>query len=56
MSQTILSLKDVSIYQDSNLVLADINLDVHKGDFIYFIGKTGSGKRSFLKILYADIP
>ncbi|WMW77132.1 ATP-binding cassette domain-containing protein [Flavobacterium sp. 20NA77.7] len=56
MSQTILSLKDVSIYQDSNLVLADINLDVHKGDFIYFIGKTGSGKSSFLKILYADIP
>lgn len=56
MNQTILSLKDVSIYQDSNLVLADINLDVHKGDFIYFIGKTGSGKSSFLKILYADIP
>ncbi|MEY2702792.1 MAG: putative cell division ATP-binding protein FtsE [Bacteroidota bacterium] len=56
MSQTILSLKDVSIYQDSNLVLAEINLDVHKGDFIYFIGKTGSGKSSFLKILYADIP
>ena len=56
MSQTILSLKDVSIYQDSNLVLADINLDVHKGDFIYFIGKTGSGKSSFLKILYADLP
>lgn len=56
MSQTILSLKNVSIYQDSNLVLADINLDVQKGDFIYFIGKTGSGKSSFLKILYADIP
>lgn len=56
MSQTILSLKDVSIYQDSNLVLEDINLDVQKGDFIYFIGKTGSGKSSFLKILYADIP
>lgn len=56
MSQTILSLKNVSIYQDSNLVLADINLDVHKGDFIYFIGKTGSGKSSFLKILYADLP
>lgn len=56
MTQTILSLKDVSIYQDSNLVLADINLDVHKGDFIYFIGKTGSGKSSFLKILYADLP
>lgn len=56
MSQTILSLKNVSIYQDSNLVLADINLDVQKGDFIYFIGKTGSGKSSFLKILYADLP
>lgn len=55
MSQTILSLKDVSIYQDNNLVVSDINLDVNKGDFIYFIGKTGSGKSSFLKVLYGDL-
>lgn len=55
MSQTILSLKDVSIYQDNQLVVSDINLDVNKGDFIYFIGKTGSGKSSFLKVLYGDL-
>lgn len=56
MSQTILSLKDVSIYQENNLVLSDISLNVYKGDFIYFIGKTGSGKSSFLKVLYGDLP
>lgn len=56
MSQTILSLKDVSIYQENNLVLSDISLNVNKGDFIYFIGKTGSGKSSFLKVLYGDLP
>jgi len=56
MSQTILNLKNVSIYQEHQLVLSDINLDVYKGDFIYFIGKTGSGKSSFLKILYVDLP
>jgi cell division transport system ATP-binding protein len=56
MSQTILSLKDVSIYQENNLILSDINLEVQKGEFLYFIGKTGSGKSSFMKVLYADLP
>ena len=56
MSQTILSLKNVSIYQENNLILSDINLDVQKGEFLYFIGKTGSGKSSIMKVLYADLP
>ena len=56
MSQTILSLKDVSIYQENNLILSDINLEVQKGEFLYFIGKTGSGKSSIMKVLYADLP
>lgn len=56
MSQTILSLKNVSIYQENNLILSDINLEVQKGEFLYFIGKTGSGKSSFMKTLYADLP
>ena len=56
MSQTILSLKDVTIYQENNVVLANVNLDVKNGDFIYIIGKTGSGKSSFMKTLYADLP
>ncbi len=56
MSQTILSLKDVSIKQEGTVILSEINLEVKHGDFIYFIGKTGSGKSSFLKVLYADLP
>ena len=55
MSQTILSLKDVSIFQEKNPILTNINLEVNKGEFIYLIGKTGAGKSSFLKTLYADL-
>jgi cell division transport system ATP-binding protein len=55
MSQPVLSLKNVTIYQDNNAVLSDINLEVNHGEFIYIIGKTGSGKSSFMKTLYADL-
>lgn len=55
MSQAVLSLKNVTIYQDHNPVLKDINLDVNHGEFLYIIGKTGSGKSSFMKTLYADL-
>lgn len=55
MSQPVLSLKNVTIYQDNNAVLSDINLDINHGEFIYIIGKTGSGKSSFMKTLYADL-
>lgn len=56
MSQTILSLHNVTIYQEGNKILSDINLDVKHGEFLYVIGKTGSGKSSFMKTLYADLP
>ncbi len=56
MSQLVLSLKDVSIYQEGKVILSNINLDVNHGEFIYIIGKTGSGKSSFMKTLYADLP
>ena len=56
MSEQILALKNVTIYQENNPVLSNINLEVSPGEFIYIIGKTGSGKSSFMKTLYADLP
>jgi len=56
MNETILNLKEVAVYQKENLVLNDITLEVKKGEFVYLIGKTGSGKSSFMKTLYADLP
>ncbi|MEQ5789683.1 ATP-binding cassette domain-containing protein [Muricauda sp. NFXS6] len=56
MPETIVKLKDVAIFQNENLVLNEIDLEVKKGEFVYVIGKTGSGKSSFMKTLYADLP
>ncbi len=56
MSEPILSLKDVTVFQKENMILSDVSLDVKKGEFVYLIGKTGSGKSSFMKTLYADLP
>lgn len=54
-AQNIVSLKQANIYQGSNLVLNNVNLEVDKGEFIYLIGKTGTGKSSLLKTLYGDL-
>lgn len=56
MSHPVLQFKDASIFQGDSLVLSDVNVEINKGDFVYLIGKTGSGKSSFMKTLYADIP
>ncbi|WP_431122902.1 cell division ATP-binding protein FtsE [Flagellimonas flava] len=56
MSETILKLQDVAVFQNENLILNHITLQVKKGEFVYVIGKTGSGKSSFMKTLYADLP
>jgi len=56
MSEPVLSLKNASIYQRESLILSDVNVEVNKGDFVYLIGKTGTGKSSFMKTLYGDIP
>lgn len=56
MSESVLSLKNVSIYQSNKVILSNINLEVKHGEFIYIIGKTGTGKSSFIKTLYADLP
>jgi cell division transport system ATP-binding protein len=53
---SVVSLKHAQIYQSGNtLVLSDVNFDIAKGEFVYLIGKTGSGKSSLLKTLYADL-
>jgi cell division transport system ATP-binding protein len=56
MSQPVLSLKNVTIYQENKVILSQVNLDVNHGEFLYIIGKTGSGKSSFMKTLYGDLP
>ncbi|MFL1897396.1 cell division ATP-binding protein FtsE [Aquimarina sp. 2-A2] len=56
MSNSVLNLKNASIYQRESLILSDVNVDVNKGDFVYLIGKTGTGKSSFMKTLYGDLP
>ena len=55
MLETILSLENVNIYQEGNAILSNVNLNVKHGEFLYIIGKTGSGKSSFMKTLYGDL-
>ena len=56
MSEAVIKLEKVNIYQGANLVLRDVNLQVNKGEFVYLVGKTGTGKSSLLKTLYGDLP
>lgn len=55
-SDPVVRVKEASIFQDHNTVLGDISFDVDKGEFTFLIGRTGSGKSSLLKTLYADLP
>jgi len=52
---TLIELRNIDVYQKDLLVLSDVNLTIKKGDFVYFVGVTGSGKSSLLKVLYADL-
>lgn len=56
MPETIVKLQDAAIFQEQNLVLNNVTLQVRKGEFVYVIGRTGSGKSSFMKTLYGDLP
>ena len=55
MSEKIVELRHANIYQGDNLVLQDVNITVNKGEFVYLVGKTGTGKSSLLKTLYGDL-
>lgn len=55
-SEPVLSVKNVTIYQEQIPVLSNVNFDIQKGEFVYLIGRTGGGKSSLLKTLYADLP
>lgn len=52
----VISFEAASIFQDDHLVLSGVNLDVKKNEFIYLIGKVGSGKTSLIKTINAEIP
>lgn len=55
MLQSIISLRNANIYQGKALILNEVQFQVNKSEFVYLIGKTGSGKSSLLKTLYGDI-
>jgi cell division transport system ATP-binding protein len=55
MSEIVVKLEHVNIYQSGNLILQAVNFEVQKGEFVYLVGKTGTGKSSLLKTLYGEI-
>jgi len=56
MPEVIVELRNANIYQGKSLILQDVNISVNKGEFVYLVGKTGTGKSSLLKTLYGDLP
>lgn len=56
MAEPIIELHNANIYQGNSLILQNVNLTVNKGEFVYLVGKTGTGKSSLLKTLYGELP
>ncbi len=55
-SDPVVRVQEASIFQDHNCVLSNISFEIEKGEFVFLVGRTGSGKSSLLKTLYADLP
>ena len=55
-SDPIIRVKEASIFQENRTILNEISFDLNKGELAFLVGKTGSGKSSLLKTLYADLP
>ncbi|MGI8952334.1 MAG: cell division ATP-binding protein FtsE [Chitinophagaceae bacterium] len=56
MTEPVIIVSNANIYQGNNLILQDVNFTVSKGEFVYLVGKTGTGKSSLLKTLYGELP
>ncbi|MEP7232394.1 MAG: ATP-binding cassette domain-containing protein [Ginsengibacter sp.] len=55
MAEQILELRNANIYQGDSLILQEVNISINRGEFVYLVGKTGTGKSSLLKTLYGDL-
>jgi cell division transport system ATP-binding protein len=56
MSEVVLEISNANIYQGDSLILTDVNIQVSRSEFVYLVGKTGTGKSSLLKTLYGELP
>jgi cell division transport system ATP-binding protein len=56
MSDVVLEISNANIYQGDSLILSDVNIQVSRSEFVYLVGKTGTGKSSLLKTLYGELP
>lgn len=56
MSDYIIEIRNANIYQGNSLILQDVNINIERGEFVYLVGKTGTGKSSLLKTLYGELP
>jgi len=56
MAQALINYKNVNVYQEDALILENVNMNINEGEFVYLTGKVGSGKSSFIKTLYGELP
>lgn len=53
---TVIAVRNLDVYQKNHLILSQVDVEMRRGEFVYLIGKTGTGKSSLLRTLYADLP